>query len=81
MMFSEFDKVSHADFDRDDQFNLNVNDFRRGMTINTVNPQSKRPGHEIACGSDSAMDKAVDIGTDVNNLIQKTHAGSNTARV
>jgi len=79
MMFSEFDKVSHADFDRDDQFNFN--DIKRGMTINTINPQSKRIGHEIACGSDSAMDKAVEIGTDVNNLIEKTHVGSNTARV
>lgn len=37
--------------------------------------------HEIACGENDTLMKAVDIATDVNNLVSKDDAGCNTAKV
>lgn len=37
-----------------------------------------RPTHEIGCGGNDALMMAVDIATDVNNLVSKEDAGSNT---
>jgi len=36
--------------------------------------------HEMACGSD-ALQNACDIATDVNNLVSRYDAGSNTANI
>jgi hypothetical protein len=40
-----------------------------------------RPTHEIGCGGNDALMMAVDIATDVNNLVSKEDAGSNTKRI
>jgi hypothetical protein len=37
--------------------------------------------HEIACGDNDTLMKAVDIATDVNNLISKDDACCNTAKI
>ena len=76
-MFSDFDKVSHAEFI--DASPMMMESIRRS-TLNTINPQSKQV-HEIACGGDEVFKSPVDIGTDVQNLVQSATRGINTARV
>lgn len=40
-----------------------------------------KPSHEIGCGGNDALMMAVDIATDVNNLVSKEDAGSNTKQI
>lgn len=37
--------------------------------------------HEIGCGGTDALMKAVDIATDVNNLVSKESSATNTANI
>ena len=47
-----------------------------------VRPQTERRAtHEIGCGEEDVLMDAVDIATDVNNLVTKENAGCNTAKV
>ena len=42
-------------------------------------PTHDNATHEIGCGGADALMMAVDIATDVNNLVSKEDAGINTA--
>lgn len=46
-----------------------------------VQRSSTQRTHEIACGGNDALGKAVDIATDVHNLMRKEDQASNTAAV
>jgi len=44
-------------------------------------PTFEQGTHEIGCGGTDALMMAVDIATDVNNLVSKEDANTNTARI
>jgi len=82
MMLSEFDRVSHAEFRDADQFSA-MSEIKKDEKFATMTAQSKfqKQVHEVACGDDTEMDKAVERGTDAANLVSRSNVGSLTERV
>lgn len=49
--------------------------------MSEIKPIERQSTHEIGCGGEDVLMDAVDIATDVNNLVTKDDAGCNTAKV